>query len=38
LYELTEHGRKALLDYVAHLETLLPPNGRSESPEKALSR
>ena len=24
LYSLTERGRKALLDYVAHLETLLP--------------
>ena len=25
LYALTARGRKALLDYVAHLETLLPP-------------
>ena len=25
LYSLTERGRKALLDYVAHLEALLPP-------------
>jgi len=25
LYRLTERGRAALLDYVAHLETLLPP-------------
>jgi DNA-binding transcriptional ArsR family regulator len=25
LYALTESGRKALLDYVAHLESLLPP-------------
>jgi DNA-binding PadR family transcriptional regulator len=24
LYTLTESGRKALLDYVAHLESLLP--------------
>jgi DNA-binding transcriptional ArsR family regulator len=24
-YALTERGRRALLDYVAHLETLLPP-------------
>jgi len=24
-YRLTERGRAALLDYVAHLETLLPP-------------
>jgi len=24
-YALTERGRKALLDYVAHLEALLPP-------------
>lgn len=32
LYSLTEHGRKALLAYVAHLESLLPPRlgGRSE--------
>ena len=27
LYSLTESGRKALLDYVAHLEALLPPAG-----------
>ena len=27
LYALTESGRKALLDYVAHLESLLPPGG-----------
>jgi DNA-binding transcriptional ArsR family regulator len=26
-YTLTENGRKALLDYVAHLERLLPPGG-----------
>ena len=25
LYALTERGRKALLDYVAHLESLVPP-------------
>jgi len=25
LYALTERGRQALLDYVAHLESLLPP-------------
>jgi DNA-binding transcriptional ArsR family regulator len=25
LYALTENGRRALLDYVAHLEHLLPP-------------
>ena len=25
LYALTQRGRKALLDYVAHLENLLPP-------------
>jgi len=24
-YALTERGRRALLDYVAHLESLLPP-------------
>ena len=33
LYSLTERGRKALLDYVAHLEALLPPGG-GEPPEK----
>jgi DNA-binding transcriptional ArsR family regulator len=27
LYSLTERGRRALLDYVAHLETLLLPSG-----------
>jgi len=27
LYALTGRGRQALLDYVAHLETLLPPGG-----------
>jgi len=27
LYALTPRGRKALLDYVAHLETLLSPEG-----------
>ena len=27
LYALTQSGRKALLDYVAHLESLLPPGG-----------
>ena len=25
LYSLTERGRQALLAYVSHLETLLPP-------------
>jgi DNA-binding transcriptional ArsR family regulator len=34
LYSLTESGRKALLDYVAHLEALLPPSG-GETPEDA---
>jgi DNA-binding MarR family transcriptional regulator len=29
LYSLTARGRKALVDYVAHLETLLPPAGAS---------
>src|SRR5258707_9400231 len=38
LYALTEHGRKALLDYVAHLEALLPPNDGSEPQGKAESR
>jgi DNA-binding MarR family transcriptional regulator len=27
LYSLTQHGRRALLDYIAHLETLLPSAG-----------
>ena len=27
-YALTERGRKALLDYVAHLESLLPAKKR----------
>jgi len=27
LYSLTERGRQALLAYVSHLETLLPPAG-----------
>ena len=27
LYSLTDRGRQALLAYVAHLETLLPPAG-----------
>ena len=30
LYTLTGQGRKALLDYVAHLETLLPPSKDSK--------
>ena len=29
-YALTERGRKALLDYVAHLESLLPPKKGSD--------
>lgn len=29
-YALTEGGRKALLDYVAHLESLLPPGSIPE--------
>jgi DNA-binding MarR family transcriptional regulator len=37
LYSLTERGRKALLDYVAHLETLLPSSG-GEIPEKDATR
>jgi DNA-binding transcriptional ArsR family regulator len=28
LYRLTDQGREALLTYVAHLETLLPPTAR----------
>jgi DNA-binding transcriptional ArsR family regulator len=30
LYSLSERGRRALLDYVAHLEALLPPAGGGE--------
>ncbi len=30
LYALTETGPQALLAYVAHLETLLPPAGQAE--------
>jgi DNA-binding transcriptional ArsR family regulator len=30
LYSLTERGRKALLDYVGHLEALLSPDGGSK--------
>ena len=38
LYALTGRGRKALLDYVAHLETLLPPASGGNPPEKDGSR
>jgi DNA-binding transcriptional ArsR family regulator len=31
LYSLSERGREALLDYVAHLEALLPPGGGEPS-------
>jgi DNA-binding transcriptional ArsR family regulator len=31
LYALTERGRKALLSYVAHLESLIPPDARKTS-------
>jgi DNA-binding transcriptional ArsR family regulator len=31
LYSLTKRGRRALLDYVAHLEALLPPAGGEPS-------
>lgn len=34
LYSLTQRGRKALLDYIAHLETLLPPARGGEPPAK----
>ena len=30
LYALTEKGRRALLDYVAHLENLLPKSGGTQ--------
>lgn len=32
-YSLTEYGRKALLDYVAHLESLLPRSQSAGRPE-----
>lgn len=32
LYALTETGRKALLAYVAHLETLVPPGSKGQRP------
>ncbi len=35
LCRLTERGRKALLDYVAHLEALLPPGSQAGTKEKA---
>jgi DNA-binding transcriptional ArsR family regulator len=38
LYSLTDRGRKALLDYVAHLEALLPPSGRGEPSESEENR
>ena len=38
LYALTGRGRKALLDYIAHLETLLPPTSGSDAPGKDGTR
>ena len=38
LYSLTESGRTALLDYVAHLEALLPPDGGGEPSGKDGNR
>jgi DNA-binding transcriptional ArsR family regulator len=38
LYALTERGRKALLDYVAHLEALLPGSNSSDPPAKEQNR
>lgn len=38
LYALTERGRKALLDYVAHLETLLPAPRGGAPPAKEQRR
>jgi DNA-binding transcriptional ArsR family regulator len=32
LYTLSDSGRKALLDYLAHLESLLPPGGVAVRP------
>ena len=32
LYALTERGRMALLAYVAHLESLIPPEARGKAP------
>src|SRR5499427_2045466 len=38
LYSLTERGRKALLDYVTHLEALLPPAGGGEPWQRRENR
>jgi DNA-binding transcriptional ArsR family regulator len=38
LYSLTERGRRALLDYVAHLEALLPPVGGGEPSQPEENR
>jgi DNA-binding transcriptional ArsR family regulator len=32
MYALTERGRRALLRYVAHLESLIPPSARGKKP------
>jgi DNA-binding PadR family transcriptional regulator len=32
LYALTDRGREALLAYVAHLESLIPPQARGKTP------
>jgi DNA-binding transcriptional ArsR family regulator len=37
-YRLTDHGRAALLAYVAHLESLLPPSAGGQSPGQEQNR
>jgi DNA-binding transcriptional ArsR family regulator len=38
LYSLTERGRRALLDYVAHLEAMLPRAGSGEPSQSEENR
>ena len=38
LYSLTERGRQALLDYVAHLEAMLSPSGGGQTSQPEENR
>ena len=38
LYTLTERGRQAMLDYIAHLEALLSPDGGGKTSQSEQSR
>jgi DNA-binding transcriptional ArsR family regulator len=38
LYSLTERGRQALLDHIAHLEALLPPDGGGRTSQSKENR